>query len=298
MKRKILCVGEILWDMLPTGAKAGGAPMNVALHLNRLGYQSEFFGRIGNDALGESLKEFLLINGVPPGNLQVDHVLPTSTVEVTLNPDNSVDFSIVDNVAWDNLELTSDIIETARSSEAIVFGSLASRHSRSMETIAKLVENCPGTKIMDVNFRPPYVDRNVIERFLGLSDMVKLNNDELKVVSGWNGNKDDEKGQIRRFADKYGSKLVCVTRGENGAIIYRSDDEKFVEHTGYKVKVKDTVGAGDAFLAGFLSCFLRGETLDYSLEFASATGALVASKTGASPEYDVGEIKSLIKLRA
>ncbi len=284
--------------MLPTGARVGGAPMNVALHLTRLGYQSEFFGRIGNDSLGESLREFLLINGIPIGNLQVDPTFPTSTVEVTLNPDNSVDFSIVDNVAWDNLELTPAIIETARSSGAIVFGSLALRHSRSRETIITLVENCPGTKIMDVNFRPPYVDKNVIERLLRLSDIVKLNDDELKVVSDWNGYKCDEKEQIRRFAGKYGSNLVCVTKGENGAIIYRSDDDSFVDHPGYKVDVQDTVGAGDAFLSGFLFCFLRGEALDSSLEFASATGALVASKTGASPEYDVGEVISIIKLRA
>lgn len=295
MMKKILCVGEILWDMMPTGAKEGGAPMNVAIHLKKLGYQPEFLSRIGNDSLGDSLRDFLLKNGIPLKNLQVDPILATSTVEVTINQDNSVYFDIVDNVAWDNMEITDDIIETAKLSEAIVFGSLASRHFRSRETIVTLVKNCPGTKIMDVNLRPPYVDRIVIERLLSLSDMVKLNNDELNVISGWNGFEDGEREQIKRFSEKYGSDLVCVTRGENGAIVYRSCDNTFVEHSGYRVRVKDTVGAGDAFLAGFLSCFLGGEKLDYSLEFANATGALVASKTGASPQYDVEEILSLIK---
>lgn len=289
--QKLLCVGEILWDMLPTGAKAGGAPMNVALHLNKFGLGVRFAGRIGDDKLGQDLVNFLDNQKLDISLLQVDLKLPTSTVAVHLEEDHKVRFEIVDNVAWDNLTLTNDLKQAASEATVIIYGTLASRHSFTRETILDLLyNNC--LKLIDVNLRQPFNSREVVEQLLLKADIAKLNDDELKVISGWYSKKSDEKDLIKWFAEKYHCKIVCVTRGASGAIVF--DQGKIFEHPGYKVNVIDTVGSGDAFLAGFLAMYLSGELISKSLDYACATGALIATKTGGTPEYQLNEIIKII----
>ena len=290
-QKKILCAGEILWDMLPTGSKAGGAPMNVALHLKKFGFDSKFAGRVGNDRLGQSLKDFLINKGMNTDLIQTDPSFPTSTVEVVLGPNHEVKFDIVDNVAWDRMELTTALRKSAEESDVLIYGSLASRHSITRDTILTMLDNeC--LKLMDVNFRPPFVDKEVIEQLLVKADIVKLNDDELKVVGGWHA----VDGSVDRittwFAKKYGNRIVCITRGANGALIY--DQSELIEHAGYKVNVVDTVGSGDAFLAGFLAKYLDNRPLSEALDYACATGALVATKAGGTPHYELSEISDII----
>src|SRR5450759_4392928 len=181
---KILCVGEILWDMLPDGAKAGGAPMNVALHLKKFGFDVKFAGRIGFDQLGHDLKDFLNNQGLDISLLQVDSDLPTSTVKVYLADDHQVRFEIVDNVAWDRIELTDNLAEAAREASVIIYGTLASRHTFTRDNILSLLNNnC--IKLIDVNLRPPFNSQDVVEKLISKADIVKLNDDELKVIAGW-----------------------------------------------------------------------------------------------------------------
>jgi fructokinase len=293
MKNRILCIGEILWDLLPAGAKAGGAPMNVALHLLKLGFEVRFAGKVGNDALGDSLRRFLQSNGLDISLLQVDDKLPTSTVVVHLGPDNQVDFEIVDNVAWDQIEFTDDLLDTSRKSDVIIYGTLAARHEFSRNTILSALKNTSGIKLIDVNLRAPYNKKEIVEPLLEIADIAKLNDDELRHIGKWYDKTGEEKELTKWLSDKYKCDLICITRGARGALIYNKGE--FHEHPGFKVKVEDTVGSGDAFLAGFLANYLAGKDLYSSLEFACATGALVATRAGATPEYRIDEINEIIK---
>ncbi|HET6556810.1 MAG TPA: PfkB family carbohydrate kinase, partial [Prolixibacteraceae bacterium] len=148
-------------------------------------------------------------------------------------------------------------------------------------------------KLIDVNLRQPYDTREIVEQLILKSDIVKLNDEELGVFGQWyNKHKHDEESLVRWFAEAYNSKMVIVTKGDKGALLY--SDGEFYEHPGFKVDAVDTVGAGDAFLAGFIAALLEGKTNEKALEFACAAGAIVASKTGATPEYEMIEIEQLL----
>ncbi|MFA5329194.1 MAG: carbohydrate kinase [Prolixibacteraceae bacterium] len=289
---QILCVGEILWDNLPSGAKPGGAPMNVALHLSRLGQNVAVASKVGNDEKGRKLLNFLETSGLKTDLVQIDETLPTSEVLVHLDTNNNATYEICEPVAWDNLELTGELAAKAKTSGLIIYGSLASRRPESRTTILSLLET-DAVKLLDVNLRKPYDTRELVELLLVKSDIIKLNDDELSVIAGWNNQPEmDEISLVKWVAEKYNSQLVCVTKGENGAVIF--SDGAFFSHPGFKVDAVDTVGAGDAFLAGFIAALLEGKTNEKALEFASATGAFVASKAGATPEYDRIEIEQLL----
>jgi fructokinase len=291
---KILCIGEILWDLLPEGAKAGGAPMNVALHLNKFGMEARFAGSIGNDNLGNDLKNYLEHLALDTGLIQVDENLPTSTVEVSVGSDGTdIRFEIVDNVAWDRIMLTEELKNAANRADVILYGTLASRHPVTRGTILNILKSNNCLKLIDVNLRAPYYNKEVVEKLIEHASIAKLNTDEIKLIGDWYGKKYGEKDLAQWFSERYRCELVCVTRGDAGALVYNKG--QILEHSGFKVDVKDTVGSGDAFLAGFLTKYLSGESLELSLEYACATGALVATMSGATPTYNQGEIIEIIE---
>ena len=293
-ENKILCIGEILWDKLPTGMKAGGAPMNVALHLKKIGFNVRFAGRIGNDQSGWNLQDFLEGNGLGTELLQVDNELATGTVEVNLEANHQVSYEIVDNVAWDRIEITNELDKAANEANVIIYGTLASRHHVTRDNIISLLNKNNSLKLIDVNLRSPFTKSEVVEILLNKADIAKLNDDELKVIAGWHNKRDKEKDLVKWFAEKYGCNMICITRGAKGALLYHKGE--IIEHSGYKVNVVDTVGSGDAFLAGFLASYLSGENLSKSLDYACATGALIATKTGGTPNYKLTEIQEMISL--
>jgi len=291
--KKVLCIGEVLWDRLPSGAKPGGAPMNVALHLNAIGQDVSIASRIGNDQPGEELKTFLENSGMGTELIQVDEQLPTSEVLVHLDENNNATYKICEPVAWDNLTLTDSLIEKARTAGLMIYGSLASRNSLSRRTIMKLLDY-DAVKLIDVNFRKPYDTKEVVEALLKKTDIVKLNDEELVVFAQWyNKHKHDERSLVKWLALQYDVKMVCVTKGDKGALLFYNGD--FYEHPGFKVKTVDSVGAGDAFLAGLVSSLLENHPPQDALAFACATGAFVAGKAGATPEYDMNEIEKILK---
>jgi len=295
MKEKILCIGEILWDLLPGGAKPGGAPMNVALHLLKLGFQVRFAGKVGNDPHGDALRHFLINHGLDTSLLQLDYNLPTSTVVVQLGPENRVTFEIVANVAWDRIEYTDNLREAVIEADVIIYGTLAARHEFTRKTILKALKEATGKKLIDVNLRAPYNTKELVEPLLALSDIAKLNDDELRLIGKWYDRNEEDRELIIWLSEKFNCELVCVTRGANGALVYNMHE--FFEHKGFRVEVADTVGSGDAFLAGFLANYLADKGIYSSLEFANATGALVATRDGATPDYSIDEVANIIKGR-
>jgi fructokinase len=286
--QKIVSVGEMLWDMLPTGPKPGGAPMNVALQLNNIGLDVQFVSRIGNDEQGLKLKIFLEKSGMNTELIQLDSELPTSEVLVHLDDKNNAKYEICEPVAWDHLGYTEQLSHKVKESGIIVFGTLGSRNMKAKQTILNVLDSdC--LKVIDVNLRPPFDQQEDVEILLGKADIAKLNDEELIQISGWYGKTSkNEEDLIRWFSEQYQCSMVCVTKGANGAVLFTNS--QFFHHLGYKVVAVDPVGAGDAFLAGFLSALVQNKSPEEALDFGSATGAFVASKEGATPKYDMSEV--------
>ncbi|HKI87948.1 MAG TPA: carbohydrate kinase, partial [Draconibacterium sp.] len=282
--------------MLPTGPKPGGALLNVAIHLIRQGRSPRLASKIGNDKLGWDLIQFITEAGLDQRLIQVDETLPTSQVIIHLDEKKNATYEICEPVAWDNILLNREMLETTEKADLVIFGSLASRNKTTRETLFQLLEKTRAKRMLDVNLRPPYDKPEVINEMLRKADFIKLNNDELTVIAGWHKQKGTEPELIQWISEYFKCPAVCVTRGENGAALFL--ENKLYEHRGFKVKAVDTVGAGDSFLASLIANLAKDESPQKALEYACATGAFVASQKGAVPGYSEKEINSIINKKA
>jgi fructokinase len=278
----------VLWDILPDGMKPGGAPMNAAYHLRRNGIRSDLITRVGTDALGDELLTTLHSWGLPTALCQRDQRLPTGTVVAKMDADHEMNYEIVAPVAWDFIGWEDGYGTAAASADAVVFGSLVMRNAVSRRTLDKLLD-AARYRVFDVNLRAPHYTREDIFSALGKTDLLKLNQHELGVITGWTGKEPsaDEPGNVSRLLELFPVTGVIVTRGKDGATYYEGD--RSYHHPAYRVTVADTVGAGDAFLAAFLAARFRGQDIAGSLEAASVLGAFVAARKGACPEYHLRE---------
>jgi len=286
-KYNLVCYGEILWDVLPSGAKPGGAPMNVAYHLKKLGQNPATITRIGIDERGAALKELLTKQNISTDFIQEDAVHQTGVVYATPDKNNNMTYEITKPVAWDFIELENKHEALLREVDYFIFGSLAARSPTSYNTLFSLIEMA-NKKVVDINLRTPHFNKQIISDLFSKADILKLNDDELELVSSWFSNYTDMNDRINHLQDYFKIPTLIVTRGANGAVV-NHNGETF-SHSGYKVKVADTVGSGDSFLAAFLSKTIDGASPNEALTFACAIGALVASKHGAWPEYDVSDV--------
>jgi fructokinase len=288
MHNDILCVGEILWDALPDGLFLGGAPFNVARHLHALGKPVAFASRVGDDQLGREARRRLRAQGLDAALVQTDDTLPTGFVRVALDPDTGEpDYEIVAPAAWDALARTDVLTERAETAAALVYGSLAQRATPSRQTIQRLWQT-DALRVFDVNLRPPYDDRAVVEPSLEAADVVKLNDAELDRMRTWFSLADGTEAAMADLADAFGCRVVCVTGGGDGARLWKAGE--CWHHPGYTVEVEDTVGAGDAFLSALLAGLLGGRTGTALLDLANRLGAYVAARPGAMPAYEVATL--------
>ncbi len=290
----IICFGEVLWDLLPSGKIAGGAPMNVAFHANQFGLNSKMISRVGHDELGNELLDFLNQKGVSTHLVQTDHTFSTGTVNVVLDEKGSPSYDIVQPAAWDFIHPDSEMLDTVKESDALIFGSLACRSSRTKRTLLELLEVAP-LRVLDVNLRQPFYAKSLIEELLSQADIVKMNDEELELISGYWIDLHDPQDQMVYLRKKFGLETLIVTRGSNGAVCL--DESGYCEQSGYPVTVKDTIGSGDSFLAAFLSKMLNGENAAECLRFACAIGALVATKQGGTPVLEASEIESILNTK-
>jgi fructokinase len=290
--KNILCFGEVLWDMLPSGAKPGGAPLNVAIHLKKQGQNPTVISKIGADKDGETLMNFLVESGVNTDTIQIDNKLPTSKVLVHLDKNKNATYEICEPVAWDNILINPEIEKATMDANLLIYGSLASRNKTSRATLFHILENSRATRLVDVNLRTPYDNRDWVEELLHISDFAKLNDDELIKIAKWNNKSGSEQELIIWLADHFKCATICVTRGANGAILYIANEMH--EHPGFKVDAVDTVGAGDSFLASLIVSLSKNIQPQKALEIACATGAFVASQSGAVPNYSEKTIQQII----
>lgn len=256
--------------------------MNVARHLVQQGANVSFASRVGTDVSGKGLVEFLKASGLYSDLIQPDDKLPTCEVTVQLDKDGQATYIIPEPVSWDNIQPGTKLDEAAKQAPAIVYGSLACREVNTRTTLLNLLAKTQTLKVFDVNLRAPHYTIETIEKLAAGADMLKMNEDEAALLTG--GKPENAKENIKVFHKKYKAQTICVTRGGNGAIVWH--DDKFYEHPGFKVKVVDTVGAGDSFLAAFVNGLLKGQPMPQIIERACKIGAFVAGKRGANPVYD------------
>ena len=269
--------------MLPTGKHLGGAPLNFAYIASLLGEHAVISSRIGNDPLGDEIQRVLAGRNLDSSGIQTDSKLPTGTVDVRFRG-GQPEYEIRQPVAWDALEWTPKWREIAAKCDAVCFGSLAQRAPKSRQTIQNFLENTrPGClRVFDINLRRPFYEREVIVSSLHLATILKLNDLELPEIASIVGLKGDStEALMQQLLDRYGLKSVLVTCGERGAIA--ANEEKTASHPGFRVHVKDTIGAGDAFTAAAIHCILRGIGLEKTLAFANKWASWVASQAGAMP---------------
>lgn len=264
--------------------------MNVALHSQYLGIETAFISRVGNDELGLGLLEFVKDKSLDTSHIQLDHHHQTSRVVVDNTDKENIRYEIVQPVAWDFMEWNIAIQEKVDQADVFVFGSLAARSSQSQDTLFRLLETTT-LKVLDINLRPPHYSTELLGRLLQNADVLKINEDELEMLIKMGVLDKNEEKAISEIADRYALQLVCMTKGGAGAMIY--DGKEFYRHPGYQVDVEDTVGAGDAFLSGFISQYLKGNPPREILDFACALGALVATQKGGTPNYEISQINSI-----
>ncbi len=283
MSDKILALGEVLWDLLPSGKQLGGAPANFTFHCRSLGADASLVTRVGDDDLGREVLDRFRSLGLPVDTVQIDPASPTGTVDVALAPDGQPLYTIRPDAAWDRIE--ANPLATARVAEAgaVCFGSLAQRDEPSRGSIRALVKAArPGALLMfDVNLRAPFVDRGVIEESLGLANALKLNDGELPALAAMFGLPADTRGAMAALADRFGLSLVALTRGPGGSLLLA--DRAWSDHPGVPVEVSDTIGAGDAFTSALVVGHLAGHPLDAINRHANAVAAFVCSRPGGTP---------------
>lgn len=292
-RHPVVCFGEVLWDLLPSGPQPGGAPMNAAYHLHKLGRNPAMISRTGNDERGRALLEILQNKGVCTSYIQMDDTVPTGIVNAQQHANGDMSYEIVAPAAWDHIVADQYNIAVVEQAEYFVFGSLACRHPESRETLFRLLEKAR-RKVLDINLRAPHFDRPLIESLLQQADVLKLNIDELELVSGWYPRAATTDARVAFLRERFNIPVVILTKGADGAALYIN--QKSYSHPGYKMPVVDTVGSGDAFLAATLSMMLDNASADDTLDFANRLAATITTYKGACPDYDIKEAASLKRI--
>jgi fructokinase len=290
-KRTIVGLGELLWDLLPSGKQLGGAPANFAYITNLLGDTGIPASRLGRDSLGDEALKKLAQLGLSNAFVQQDPSHPTGTVKVEIDSSGQPRFDISELVAWDFLEWTSSWQQLANEADAVCFGSLAQRSAPSRSTIRSFLQATrpEAVRIFDVNLRQHFYSASLLAESMKLASIVKLNHEELpRIMHLLEHESSSEKESARRLLSSHDLRLVCVTRGSRGSLLISLDECS--EHPGIKVKVADTVGAGDAFTAALVHGYLRGSSLAQINETANRVGAWVASQPGATPTVKPGSL--------
>lgn len=268
-KLRIVSFGEILFDIFEDGAHLGGAPLNLAVHLHRLGAESLLISAVGQDELGDSALKTIAKEGLP-----LDYIAqvprPTGSVTVSLNEAKVPIYNFLVDCAYDYIPVPESKLPEL---DLFCFGTLAQRGTRSRAALGQLLSKVHCRIFCDVNLRQDFYSKEILEQSLMAADIVKLNEDELPTIASLFGI-EAESGAV---AKRFNLSTVILTLGPAGCEIWH--EEKTFHSPACPVEVVSTVGAGDAFSAGFLFNYLSGA----SLETAAAAGNKLAAEVAALP---------------
>ena len=278
----IVGLGEALWDCLPEGRKLGGAPANFAYHASQFGYGAYAVSAVGNDALGQETLAAFDAKGLRYEMPKVD--FPTGTVQVTLDEVGVPTYDIKEGVAWDNIPFTPRLEEMAKNCRAVCFGSLAQRNETSRNTIYRFLDATPKDclRIFDINLRQNFYSKEVIRESLKRCNVLKINDEELVIIGrmfGYPGL--DFENKCWLILGKYNLDILVLTCGVNGSYVFSKGAMSYRETP--RVKVADTVGAGDSFTGAFVGSILSGTSIPESHRIAVNVSAYVCTQAGAMP---------------
>lgn len=284
MSRKIIGLGEVLYDVLPEGAKLGGAPANFAYHVSQFGFDAMAISAVGNDALGDQALETFDKNGLKYIVPRVAY--PTGTVNVSLNEAGVPTYTFTPNVAWDHIPFTPEMEAVAKEARAVCFGSLAQRSEESRKSIHQFLETVPADceKIFDVNLRGNFYNKEILTEGVRRATILKINDEELVTIGrmfDYPGLDMEEKCRI--IMHRYNLKMVVLTCGTNGSYVFAPNGVKSFKPTP-KVEVADTVGAGDSFTGAFTAAILAGKPIEEAHAIAVRVSAYVCTQKGAMPK--------------
>jgi fructokinase len=291
MSCKIISIGELLWDLLPDRKILGGAPSNLAFRLNELGSEAYLVSRVGSDKFGQEAIEILESLGLSTNYIQIDSEYPTGTVEVTFDSYRNPDYVIIPDVAYDKIELTDELLNLARDSHCIAFGTLAQREEKTRGTIAGLINAASkAIKFLDINHRKRCYSRESVEISLQFADILKVNHHEAYELSSMLQLEEDKiTGIAEKLSNHFHIQTILVTMEQCGAFLYdKKEGRQYVP--GYNIDLEDPLGAGDAFSAAFLHAMFSGKTLFQACEEGNKFGAVVATKKGAIQRISMDEL--------
>ena len=273
----------MLWDLLPAGPQLGGAPANFAYHAHALGAHARVVTRVGDDHYGRDILRRFQAQGFADGTVQVDDTAPTGTVAIAVSGAGIPNYIIHENVAWDRLALTTEALRAVRAADAICFGSLAQRGEISRATIQRLVAAAASDalRVFDINLRQKYFSREIIEQSLRLANVLKLNDGELPSLAKLFNLTGSTQQQIEKLAQAFGLKLIALTRGPAGSLLFQAG--RWSDCPSVPIKIVDTVGAGDAFTAALVLGLLLKMDLDEINSLADEVARWVCSCNGATP---------------
>jgi fructokinase len=294
MQTDFYSFGEILWDCLPSGRHAGGAPFNVTAHLAQIGVSASLISCVGRDSLGDEILKVARDKGVNTQFITRARIgLGTGTVLVTVDAKGNATYELVQPAAWDEIRVPTKALEAVSKARALIYGSLAGRSPYNLDQLAKLLDVKGPLKFFDVNLRPPFADPPLVMELAKRADVLKLNDGEVGQLAHWlrTGDlipetprtPDAIAAACATIAEATNASHICVTMAEEGAAMW--DSGNLVTAPAPKVVVKDTVGAGDAFMAGLMVGLTRGTDTRKVLENACRLGAYVASHNGATPLF-------------
>lgn len=276
-------LGEILWDILPEGKQLGGAPANFAYHAQELGAKGLVVSCVGNDELGKEILGLVRQLGLSGDYIAVDGEHPTGTVTVALDENGKPDYTIHENVAWDYIPFSKQLSELAPTIDAVCFGSLCQRCEVSGRTVREFLAAAKPDclRIFDINFRQSYFNVEIVKALLEVSNVLKINDEELLVLARMLGITGTEREILVGLTERFSLKLIALTKGDKGSCLFT--DGKISDHPGFPVEVADSVGAGDSFTAAMTVGMLQNKGLDDINEHANRVASFVCSQPGATP---------------
>lgn len=289
---KAVAYGEVLWDVFTNEKKIGGAPLNVALRMKSLGCDVAMISCVGNDEDGTAILNHVEKSGLETDAIYVTEEFKTGLVNVSLNESGSATYVIEHPAAWDKIEVDDFGKELVNKADVLIFGSLVCRDEVSRKSLEELLHR-EVYKVFDVNLRKPHYTYEILESLMLAADFVKFNDEELpEIAQALNSPYNTLEENVTFISKKTNTKAICVTRGAHGALLFWND--AFYENEGYSVKVVDTVGAGDSFLAALITSLLTGTEAQKAIDFACAVGALVAASPGANPDISNERIEKIM----
>lgn len=294
MKKTVVAFGEVLWDILPSCTVLGGAPFNFTYRINSLGDAGRMVSRLGRDDLGRQAFDKVVALGLDTSLLQWDDEAPTGTVQVSFDDANNPDYVIIPNVAYDRIDFTEALAQSAAKADCLCFGTLAQRAPQSRATLERILDETSALKLLDINLRKKCYSQDSVKFSLGHADVLKLNEDEAHALGDMLGVPHDTLPHfcadvVRRWDLRY----CLVTLGEKGAFGVSANGENTYA-PGYKVALADSLGSGDAFSAGFVWQVLRGAPLAEAVGFGNVLGAIVATQTGATAPIATAELEAFV----